>query len=169
MKQQVDETASWWNTKLMKQQVDETASWLNSELMKQQVDKTVSWWNSKLMKHHVSEIASWWNIKLVKQQNDKMSSWKNVQLPKKFLNVLQKMQGWTFFVKLPRSMANATKPLFSVEIYNFIFRNKLVCFTTTIISTQALPLRVKVSGALWATVLLAKIGQWWKKYLIVEH
>jgi len=41
MKQQVDETTSWWNNELMKQQqVDETTSWWNNKVTKLQVDET---------------------------------------------------------------------------------------------------------------------------------
>jgi len=45
MKQQVDETAIWWNNNLMKQQFDETPIWWNNNLMKQQIDVK----NGKLM------------------------------------------------------------------------------------------------------------------------
>jgi hypothetical protein len=78
MKQQVDETTSWWNNKLMKQQVDETTSWWNNKLMKQQVDETTSWWNNKLIKQQVDETTSWSNNKLMKQQVDETTSCENV-------------------------------------------------------------------------------------------
>ncbi len=47
MKQQVDETTSWWNNKLMKQQVDEATSWWNNKLTKWQIDRMISWWKGR--------------------------------------------------------------------------------------------------------------------------
>ncbi len=95
MKQQVDETASWWNSKLTKQ-VDETASWQNNKLMKQQVDETASWWNSKLTKQ-VDETASWCISNLKKCQVDRMT-WHT--------------QNWNIFLKLIGLAISWTHPVY---------------------------------------------------------
>ncbi len=64
MKQQADETASWWNSMLAKEQVDETC-WWNA------YDKKANWRNRGQQK------PSWWNGNYIKQQVDEITTWQN--------------------------------------------------------------------------------------------